>query len=230
MGLKWFEGWRSDSHAEVAPIRALLNVATKKSLVRVHIENTQVRFTSKINIRHNGSVIVSKPLGLNGHLVTGSHVRLRVPDGEKLDLRLEVLNSHLNLSDGRTAFVCRAPEELTRCRRQAERFDTMRYTNLRLLMDGELFRLVDLSATGFKVYLVGTQGPYLFPLGRELRACRIVLGEDAAVNLLRVIPRNYYPGMVGCAYQINSDSASERFHRHMLESMSRSESSRLQVS
>jgi hypothetical protein len=227
MALKWMESLWSRSSEVADPLRLLLNVACTNTPVQIHLENTLIRFKSAIKIKNNGSVQIMKPFGLHGQVAAGQRVRLRLPGPEKRDLRLQVTISHFNLEDGKTAFFCRLPDALTRCRRQSERHDTLRFTNLRLMMEGELFRLVDLSANGLKVFLIGTQGPYMFPLGRELRGCQIVMGQDAAVNLRRLTPRNYQPGMVGCEYEIRSEETSQRYYRYLFESVGRSESQRM---
>lgn len=210
------EGW-GDPH------KVLLNVAYTKTQVRVQIENSQIRFNALICTTHNGSVMVGKPFGVNSQLAAGSFVRLRLPGAHKRELRLEVMLPHLNLSNGHAAFVCRPPKSLTSCRRHFERYDTMRYSNLRLTRGQELYRLVDLSNTGLKVFLTGTQGPNLFPLGRDIAGSQLVLGLEAHVDLVRLTPRNYQHGMIGCEYAIASDSASQRYHRHLMESVSRSQ-------
>jgi hypothetical protein len=227
MAMKWMESLWNKSNEMADPLRVLLNVAYTNTPVQVQLEKTLIRFRTLIRIKNNGAVQLMKPFRLNGEMKAGHFVRLRLPGPERRELRLQVAVSHFNLENGKTAFICRLPDALTRCRRKSERYDTLRFCNLRLMMGGELFRLVDLSGNGFKVFLVGTQGPFMFPLGRELKGCQIVMGQDAIVNLQRVTARNYQPGMVGCEYEIRNEEPSRRYYHHLITSVGRSESARM---
>jgi|SRR5579863_3392899 len=227
MAFKWLEAWLGSSGEPQDPAQALVRAAYDGARVQVQIENSLIRFDSHLSVKSNGQVMVGKPAGLNGHLTAGSVVRVRLPGREKHDARLAVSISHLNLPNGKVAFVCRAPDELIQCRRRAERFNALRYNNLRLQMAGDRYRLADLSSAGLKVLLAGTQGSFLFPLGHELHSCSLVLGPEVHVRLETVVPRNYQHGMVGCEYTINPDSKSARTHGALLDTISKSESTRI---
>jgi hypothetical protein len=209
------------------PINALLNIAYTKTSVQVEVENTLIRFNSLVSVSHNGTVMLSKPFMLGGRLIAGNFVRVRLPGTQRAELRLEVQVSHFNLPSGKVAFLCKGPAQLIKCRRKAQRHYTARYTNVRLVMGGDTYRLVDLSTGGFKVFLNDTQSPVLFPIGEELKSCQLILSPEKRVDLLRVVPRNHQRCFVGCEYEINFNFKSQRNYQDLMGIITRMEPARI---
>jgi hypothetical protein len=226
MGFKWLDELLGDSHETETTVKALVSLAYTKTSVRIQIENSSVRFMSQVAVLRN-TITFGKPFGLNGELTAGTFVRLRLPGNEKRELRLEVMIPHYNLANGNVAFICKAPEQELVCRRQADRFEALRYKNLRLVIGTEPFRLSDISATGFKVVLVGNQSMQHFPLRCALHNAQLDIGAEAHIYLDWLIPRNYRAGMVGCEFRIKQDPESKRKFNALLSSLSRAELTRI---
>ena len=71
--------------------------------------------------------------------------------------------------DAAALAVCRASEDLAVCRRKADRYDMVKYRNIRLNVGNTRFRVGDLSNGGLRIVLTGVQNMKLFPLGRAIR-------------------------------------------------------------
>jgi hypothetical protein len=223
MAVKWLGSLLGDNHD---PLEMLADYSRNKTPVRVEIEGANVRFLTQLTLK-KGSVVLAKPVGLKTELHVNSVVRLRPADDSQKELRLKVITPHFNLSSGNAVFICEAPEGEVAARRQADRFDVTRYNNLRLVVGGEQFRLVDVSKTGFKVMTNTGQAQHYFPIGKELHAAHIMLGSNARVDLVRVVPRAYHITSVGCEFDVKRDGASERYLEHLVDSLTKAETERM---
>jgi hypothetical protein len=202
-------------------MRALLGVAQAKAQVRVHIENTLIRFKTQFFLQNNGAVVLGKPAGVDGILSAGSYVRMRLSGADKTELRLRVILPHLNLENGKTAFVCGPSEHFMRCRRKSDRYEVLKYRNIHLIADEEPYRIADFSTHGLGVLLSSTQSADKLPGGRVLKEARLQLGGEAQVNFEWMIPRNRHDRIIGCEFKVASQPRSERYFHHLLDSLTR---------
>jgi hypothetical protein len=222
MATKWF----GLGGSKVDPLEVLAELARDKTPVRVEIEGTLIKFNSQITLK-KGSVVVAKPMGLKEGLNAGTFVRLRLPGSARREMRLKVVTPHFNLASGNAVFVCDAPEKPVEAHRETDRYDVTRYSNLRLVLGTEEYRLTDISSTGFKVLASGSQVHQHFPLGRELHSAHIMLGANARVDLERIVPRAHHGTGIGCEFAVGRGSASERYLDHLLTSLTKAETQRM---
>lgn len=222
MGIKWLQDWLGDPGD---PLTTLSDWVRTKTPLLVEIENSLVRFQSTVNLSPSNSVLISKPDGLSNCLAIGKHVRVRRGMADRRELRLKITHPHLNLANGRAAFVCKRPDSVSQCRRKSERFDVSRYTNLRLVIGGDVYRLGDISADGFKILLSGMQHPHSFPIGQEMKEVRLEMGTNGRISLARVLPRSQFGRAVGCEYSVQEDGGSVRQWKLLLDSLARMNSS-----
>ncbi|HUJ73420.1 MAG TPA: hypothetical protein VL359_01120 [bacterium] len=208
----------------------LTDIARNKTPVRVEIEGEHTRFRSQLALKQ-GMVVLSKPATLVDSLSVGSHVRISVPGNEARQLRMEVTNSHFNLSNGNAVFVCDAPQPPPQPSRRAhQRYDVSRFNNLLLYLPGmDGFRLVDVSATGLKLLIPAWEALQTFPLGSTLNAAHIQVGSSARVDLEALIPRQHYVQTVGCEFQVMADGISSRYLNHLLATLDKAQAHRLQI-
>lgn len=224
MGTKWFGGLLGGGGGD--PLETLADLSRNRTPVRVEIENTLIKFNSQLTLK-KGTVVIAKPLGLKEGLAVGTHVRLRIPGSGRRELRLHVNAPHFNLSNGNAVFICDAPEGEVSARRESDRFDVMRYNNVRLVVGSEHFRLMDVSSTGFKALCTPAQAQQFFPLGKELHGAHVDLGTNVRVDLVKLVPRSHQSGSVGCEFEVKRDSASERYLHQLLSSLTKAESERM---
>lgn len=223
MATKWFGSLLGGG---TDPLDILAELTRNKTPIRVEIENSLAKFNSQLTLK-KGQIVVAKPLGLKEGLNVGTYVRVRVPGNARRELRLRVNTSHFNLANGNAVFICDAPEGEVSARRESERFDVTRYSNLRLVVGTAEFRLMDVSSSGFKVISTPAQAQQVFPLGKELRSTHLMLGTNARVDLERVVPRSHMGSSVGCEFDVKRDGASEKYLNHLLASLTKAESERM---
>ena len=208
-------------------ILSTLNMLDRNQVpVRIEIENSPIRFNSRLNVR-SATVVIAKPLSLNKGLSKGGTVRFKVPNSEGREIRLEIITPHFNLSNGNPVFLCKVPTAYAASNlRGALRFNTSKFTNVQLMVEGhpESFRIVDLSSTGCKFYLTNKEAKKLFPIGNQLASCTISLGSKVSVKLDSLVPRNLRGQSVGCEIQVAKQGPSQKYLMHLLSSLEKTES------
>ncbi len=228
MATKWFGGLLGGGGGD--PLETLADLSRNRTPVRVEIENTLIKFNSQLTLK-KGTVVIAKPLGLKEGLGVGTHVRLRIPGSGRRELRLQVNVPHFNLSSGNAVFICDAPEGEVSAQRESDRFDMMRYSNVHLVVGSEQFRVVDISSTGFKVLCTAAQAHQYFPLGKDLHGAHVDLGTNVRVDLVKLVPRSHHAGAhggsVGCEFEVQRNSASERYLHQLLTSLTKAETDRM---
>lgn len=209
-------------------VSALQTLDKHKVPVRLEIENSSIRFNTRISVR-SATVIVAKPLNLREGLAKGGTVRFKIPDSEGKELRMEVITPHFNLTNGNPVFLCKIPTNYAQSNmRGAMRFNTSRFTNVTLVVNGhaDKYRVVDLSTGGFKIFLTNKEAKEKFTVGVPIHGARIDLGQKASVHLKSVTPRNHRGQAVGCQFEISDEGASKKYLQHLLSSLEKSEAER----
>ena len=195
--------------------------------VRMEIENSTIRFKTKISIR-SATVVVAKPLSLSSGLSKGGTVRFKVPDSDGKEIRMEVVTPHFNLSNGNPVFLCKIPKEFAPSnKRGSMRYNTSKFTNVVLELSdyAEKFRIIDLSDSGCKIYVPSKESRAMFPVGKPLEGVRISLGTKVSVNLDGLTPRNHRGQAVGCQIEVAEHGPSRKYLVHLIDSLERSISS-----
>lgn len=212
-------------------VKTLNMLERHQTPVRVEIEGAQIRFNTIISIKR-GMVIIAKPSGLIQELKTGGLVRMKIPEADARELRLEIITPNFNLTSGSAVFLCKIPHEFAEgARRSSERYNTTRFNNLLIKVE-ELesgFRILDLSIAGCRVQHQSTAIAKLFPLGTDLAPAEIMLGSKVRVLLATLIPKMHAGTAVGLEFQVSPQGSNKKFLQHLLISLEKAEDERLQT-
>lgn len=216
MAKKWLGlfGGGQDDVTEV-----LEAVARNRTPVQAEIEQSQIRFQSQLSLKET-AVILAKPLTLAAsELRTGGHVRIRWAGGGQREVRLEILAPHFNLPNGAAGFVCKRPTGSAKAKRKRERYDTSRFTNLRLEVAGGAHRVLDLCASGCRLAMTGDSKLAHTALGKETGEAVLLIGDGSRVVFEHLIPRSKHQGAVGCEFRVKQDGRSSKVLSQVLQSV-----------
>lgn len=186
--------------------------------VLVEIERSLLRFKSLLTFRDK-TVVIAKPAEFQDAVTTGDHVRIRWTGAGRHEMRLEVALPHINLPNGHAGFVCRVHEGVTQPRRNHERFDVSRFSNLRLAVGGGQFRVLDLSISGCRLARAGNTSPIRIAPDHELPSAALLVGSGAKVELVHLIPRSESSGFICCQFEVKQDGKSARVLAQVIHSV-----------
>jgi len=217
MAKKWilniFGGDKDDS-GEVLDV-----LARNRTPIHVEIEKSMIRFNSQLSLKEK-AVIIAKPLTLPAtELRSGSFVRIRWPGAGRREMRLEVAIPHFNLPNGNSGFVCKTPDGSAMPKRNHERYDTSRYSNLRLEVGSGSYRVLDLCVSGCRVAMTMDTNRSKIAMGREVEEATLVVGKDSRIVFERLIPRSQRKGFVGCEFKVKQDGKSPKILAQVLKSV-----------
>jgi hypothetical protein len=187
--------------------RELETLHREQKPVRVEIENRGVRFKTLITLRKD-VVAVARPLGFKWELPAGTVLRVRVP-GARREVRLRIANPDFRLPNGRSFFVCPMPKEFAaKSPRESERYSTMRFKNLDLMVPamGSQFRILDLSLNGCRIDMGQQNLEAIWNLGEGVGPAEVRVGGDIRIPLAGIVPRVVKEGTLGLEFQIESGS------------------------
>ena len=205
---------------------ALKKLDKDHTVVRVEIENTQIRFQTVLSVRR-GIVIFARPKGLREGIRSGGYVRVSVPDAGR-DLRMEVIASNFNLSSGSTVFMCKLPTAFVAGPHRSDvRFNTSRFSSLSLVLPQRKmqYRVLDLSVSGCKVMALPGSADAALPAGERIAPALIDMGK-VQVELDHVVPRVHRGTTVGCTFEVRHDGNSLKYLTHLLRSLEKEENER----
>jgi len=223
------------SQKEIWDILRLLSVS--RHTLRVEVENSLERFRSRL-VLGDGTVLIARPPQPAFDLTPGSHIRVLLPGADRRELRLEVLDSRLNMGQETMAFVCKPSRRQIPSRRIHDRYSVRRYRNLllwvkgrtyrdvRLRIEGERFRVVDVSVTGCRVILPSARSQQLLPVGQVVRGAELTVGTRMTIYLNRVVAHSLNGQMIGCEFEINRDGLSEQYMKRLIASLDKKENDR----
>jgi len=186
--------------------------------VQVEIERSLLRFKSLLTLRDK-AVVIAKPPEFQDALKYGDHVRIRWSGGGRHEMRLEVALPHVNLPNGYAGFICKVLEGAAQPRRDHERYDVSRFSNLRIELGGGLFRVLDLSLTGCRLALAGNTSRIRIAEGHELVQAELLVGAGAKVELEHFVPRYEGNGFVCCQFGVKQDGKSPRVLAQVIHSV-----------
>jgi hypothetical protein len=201
----------------------------QRTPVRIEIENTRIRFNTIISIKR-GMVVIAKPGGVSQELKTGGSVRMKIPEADAREIRLEIITPNFNLTNGASVFLCKIPTQFAGgARRSTERYDTSRFNNLKLGLGKveQQFKLVDISLGGCRVKTGSGVAKKLFPIGKEILSASILLGANVSVALSTIVPRMHSDSGVGLQYQVSPDGNHMKYLQHLLLSLAKTEDERM---
>jgi hypothetical protein len=207
---------------EAKAIEAVLARLEKRQLaVRVELEHSLIRFETRLAVKRN-AVVVAKPPALGKQLQTGHYVRFRVPDEPRHEIRMEVVTPHFNLANDQPAFLCRMPTAFAPpSKRKGDRFDTSRFTNLRLELPGQEgeFRILDISEHGCRVQTPYTRPREHLPLAAQIGNAVVLMGRNVKVGLAKIVPRDYQGTSVGMSFAVDPGGDNRKLLLHLLRSL-----------
>lgn len=206
-------------------LAALNSLDKRRSPVLLEIENSAIRFNTRISVM-SATVVVAKPPNLRNGLNRGGTVRLKLPEGEGREVRMEVITPHFNLTNGNPVFLCRIPTAYAHAnQRAAVRFNTSRFRNVTLALQGhtERYRIVDICSGGCKIHLTGKEDRERFVMGASLKGARIDLGDKVSVHLDAIVARNLHAQAVGCQFTVSEEGPSRAYLAHLLRALERAE-------
>lgn len=203
---------------------ALNQLHKRRSPIRVEVENTLLRFDTKLRV-HKSSVVVAKPFRMAHNLEAGDHIRFRLPSAKNRELRLKIRTSHFVLSNGTPVFVCDKPTQFIEGsgRRESYRFNTKKYNNLFLHIP-ELtwkFNILDISKTGCKIYAKNKDFDLDFPQGTRFNNASILLGDHVRLPLDLLAPRMHKFPELGLKFEINPNEHDRKVFTNLMDHLER---------
>jgi hypothetical protein len=203
----------------------LESLAVSRAPVRIEIENSLERFTSRVALSKD-SVVFQRPERDTLRVQAGDHIRAFLPGDKAQELRLEVVAARMKLAQGGLALQCKPSARIVSRRRAVDRYNVRKYSNLHLTFDGEQFRVIDISAKGCKLMLTPMQSQGRFPVGDQIWYAALQLGQDTTMRLDRLIPRNHAGRMIGCEFQVKRTDASDVTLTRLIASLDKAQDRR----
>jgi len=216
MAKKWL-GLFGGGQEDVSEL--LEGLARHRLPVQAEIEQSHIRFQTQLSLKEK-AVILAKPLTLAAsELHTGGYVRIRWAGGGQQAVRLEIMAPHFNLPNGGAGFVCKRPTGSVAAKRKRERYDTSRFTNLKLEVGGGAHRVLDLCASGCRVAMTADSSLARTALGKDAGGAILLIGDGTRVELELLIPRSRHGGAVGCEFRVKQDGRSAKILTQVLQSV-----------
>ena len=220
------------SSDEGARVNELISkLSEDKTVLRVELENTPVRFRSRLQLR-SGAAVLRYPQELQSHIPKEARVRIQVPGETQEHLCMKISSSRYGGSGsmatelGQMKLLCQIPgATVEKPKRAAERFSTSRFTDVvfRLSSGVAEYSVVDMSKSGAKVLTASEEDFKHFPIGENLRKAVIRLGKKASVSVLDTIPRVHYPEAVGIEIVIDPNGLSRKTLDYFLDRLDQEE-------
>lgn len=195
----------------------------EKKPVRMEIEKANVRFTTMLVFKAN-SVVVAKPQALERMIKSGEFIRFKVPGQKNRAIRMEITTPNFNLKNGAPVFICQPPAAFAKsAHRQTERFDTRRFSNIHLRIDGfsEKFRIVDLSVMGCRFQALNGEPARDMPKGKPLPDAWIQMGDRGRIDLSQITPRTHQAGEVGVEFSVKTSAKTKKMLESLVDSLDR---------
>lgn len=215
-----------------AVLRALTELSDRRTPVHVEAEDTGLSFFTVITLRRDALLIV-RPFDLRSGLVKNSFVRLTLPNRDRRQVRARILTPHLQMDRSlRHVCICEVPSTFAgTSRRASDRLCTTQFRNLRLQVPAldQSFRVLDLSASGIRIYRRLYDGQSQFALDAELAPASLRVGSHTVIALESVQPRSLMRNTIGLHMQVKRDGNSERLLVTLLNRLQSVELQRLHI-
>ena len=210
--------------AEEKEVHAVLKeLDREKKPVRMEIERANVRFTTMLVFKSN-TVVVAKPLALDPMIKTGEFIRFKVPGQKDRSIRMEIKTPNFNLKSGAPVFICDPPSSFAKSsQRQSERFDTRRFNNIHLRINGfgEHFRIVNLSIMGCRIQALHGNPTKEMPKGKPIADAWIQMGDKSRIDVSQITPRSHNGGEVGLEFSVKSGEQAKQKLESLVASLDR---------
>lgn len=225
-----FGGHFSSSAREQRAVMRAITELSREQLPALAEVESGASFLTQVSL-HRSVLVVARPRSLPGGLAQGAFLRLTLPNHNRMQVRMPVLvpRARLRLSH-RYACLCQLPTEFAgQCRRDADRLDTRRYSNLSLDLreQARRFRMMDISESGLRVYTGEDEDLMMFVRGMVVSGARLSVGQDTEIALDSVLPRSRGEGWVGMEMHVAEDGKSHGFLSKLLDRLRLAELHRL---
>ena len=211
--------------AENIVLGAIRALEANRTPVRLEIEHANIHFYSLLTVR-GSQIVVGKPPGLKKGISQGGTVRFTMPDRDENVVRMEVLTPHIDMEDGLFCFSCQIPEGYAgKSSRRADRFSTARFNNIQLTLPDKVtvFRIIDISTIGLKIYTGGLDFQGIFEIGTPVGGACVTIGQNLILDLEQVIPRSHHGKTVGLEILLAEESAVEKLLQHFVRTLETTE-------
>jgi len=200
---------------------ALTRIDRRRLTVRVELEHSLIRFNTRLSVKRH-AVVVAKPAALGPELLAGSYVRFKVPDDPHKEVRLQVTTPHFNLTNNQPVFLCTVPTAFApSSQRKSDRFDTSRFTNLRIELPshGGEFRVLDISQQGCRISTPFPRPREHLPPTEPIGDAVLRMGRNVSVPLATAVPRTYDGRTVGMSFAVDPNGDNRKLLMHLLRSL-----------
>ncbi len=210
----------SAEHAEREVLTLLERLERNRHPVDMEVERSHVRFGAVLSRRHD-QVAVPRPRGLSSLLRKGTWVRFEEPYGNRRVVRMEIVEPEAVQPNGTVLFLCRRPEGFAGVsRRSSRRYGTQQLRNLSLEFSGtgRRYRVLDISTNGCRL-LIHDREPETFPLGEQLPAKLLHVGENRETVLDAVVPRVHGERSLGCEMRVATTGRGKEHLDELLQNL-----------
>lgn len=211
--------------AENIVLGAIRALEANRTPVRLEIEHANIHFYSVLTVRRS-QIVVSKPPALKKGIRQGGTVRFTMPDKDEKVVQMEVLTPHIDMEDGLFCFSCQIPVVYTeKSGRMADRFSTARFNNIQLILPDKetVFRVIDISTIGLKIFTGGLDFQGIFEIGTPVEGASVTIGQNLTLDLEQVIPRSHHGKTVGMEILVAEESTVEKILQRFIESLETTE-------
>ncbi|MCH7478706.1 MAG: hypothetical protein IIA14_11490 [SAR324 cluster bacterium] len=205
----------------------LSNLTQKTPWVQVEVENTNIRFISRLSLG-SGGVLMTKPKPLDKKfLQTEGWIRISPIPATSEELRLQITAPNFG-SAAPYQFLCKIPGAVTAISKRNEvRWDTNHFKNFLLAVSAHSFpyRIMDLSRSGIMIRLREGTKTQLFPIEKPVIRPLILVGgkKKTQVPLETAIPRFHSLLGVGMEITIPQDGKSGEILEAILKVLEKKE-------
>ena len=200
----------------------------ERSEKRIEIENTPHVYYAVPTLR-SGAVVIFTPERLQKVVSEGQWVRIRIPDADRKDVRLQISSAKhggtgaMATTPDCFSLLCKIPGASAEpTKRASDRYITSHYRDLLLDISSPVagsYPVIDLSAQGLKIHVSNPDQIGQFTIGEYYSLGRMRLGSKARVEIKVFIPRVHFGDSVGLEIAVNASGHSQRILSMFLESL-----------
>ena len=207
--------------------KMLISLTEKTPWVRVEVENSNIRFLSRLSLR-SGGVLMTKPKALDKkYLETEGWIRISAGPETSEELRVQITSPNFG-SEASYQFLCKFPGAVSVVSKRKEvRWDTSPFKNLLFAVSAHSFpyRIMDLSRSGIMIRLREGTKTQLFPIEKPVIRPLILVGgkKKTQVPLETAIPRFHSQIGVGMETALPQDGKSGEILEAILKVLEKKE-------
>ena len=173
-------------------------------------------------------MVITVPQKLKDLLHSQSGVRIRIPNREQMDLRLEITSAKYGGTGAMATqpdfvtLLCKIPgAQIVPTKRSSDRIMTSQYRDvfLELATASEPLPIQNMSLSGVKIRTKEEGSQEQFPLGASMENAVIRLGKKTSLRLDSVTPRCHYIQGVGLEMKVKEEGNYRKILKIFLETV-----------